>query len=147
MCDPLARSDLAGMRRQCGGNAAVLSGAEPGVLGWVTGAPGRGGNAAMLVVAEAVGGTREPTAGAFATTGVTRGGRSATGAFCNSAGGTCTTAGATRSALAKTRCGTTVAALWLAKLALTTCGGGAPSCDSTIAVLMFLTLAMLMLRM
>ena len=72
-----------------------------------------------------------PATAACATTGVICGGRTATGAFCNAAGGTCTTAGATGAALAKTRCGTTVANRRLAKFAFATCGGGAP-CDSLI---------------
>src|ERR1700728_4823813 len=79
-------------------------------------------------------------------TGPTAGGCSTTGAFSNAAGATWIAAGATGSALAKTRCGTTVANRRLAKFVVATSAGGAPF-DRVTMVSMFLTLVMLTLRM
>ena len=74
-------------------------------------------------------GRADAAAGGLAGTGVTAGGRNPTGAFCTAAGGIRIAAGATGSALANTRCGTTVAKRRLAKLALTTVGAAAPPAD------------------
>jgi hypothetical protein len=78
--------------------------------------------------------------------GRTAGGCSATGAFASVAGATWSAEGATEPALAKTRCGTTVANRRLAKFAFAACGGGAPF-DCLTTVSMFLTLPALRLRM
>ena len=84
--------------------------------------------------------------------GFTCGGRTVTGACCNTCGRTVSAAGATAAELAITFTDTTVAAARFANCWFATCGGGsADRCAATILVILVilvtLTLAMLTFSM
>ncbi len=138
-----------------GGSAAVFAGRPPGTPGMpgcccdvsgCGGCPGAAGTGRLAPSDASPSSPRGgPATGACAAAGLISGGRSITGACCNAAGVTCAIAGATGSALAKTRCGTTVANRRLANVALASCGGRAPF-GWTMMLLTFLTLVTLRLR-